>query len=127
MSANSSKGYIAEHLIELYLQHLAPGCYRPRAGASSDKGDIEGLPFVVSVKNHARMDLGEWLTDAIKMRRNAKKDLAVVWHKRRNRGHPRDWYVTMTGQDFFVLAQLYCEEVRRVAVSSSTVHEPDRH
>lgn len=114
MSATSKKGYAAEHLVEMFLHEVAPECYRPRAGATADVGDIAGLPFVVSVKNHVRMDLAGWVDDAWQMTRNAGKGFGVVWHKRRGRGHPRDWYVTMRGADFFVLAQLYIEEVARV-------------
>ena len=114
MSANSKKGYAAEHLVEMFLREIAPECYRPRAGSKTDVGDIGGLPFVVSVKDHARMELATGIDEAHQMMRYAGKGFGVVWHKRRGRGHPRDWYVTMRGADFFVLAQLYIEEVQRV-------------
>jgi hypothetical protein len=44
VSYESRKGYDAEHLVEMYLQALVPGCYRPRAGAVDDVGDIAGCP-----------------------------------------------------------------------------------
>lgn len=105
MSKSSRKGYDAEHAVEAWLSSRGFPCYRPRAGSQQDRGDLLGLPFVLSVKNHARMELAEWVDGAARMARNWREHpgLAVVWHKRRGKGHPADWYVTMTGADFINL------------------------
>jgi len=80
----------------------------PLAG-KADRGDIAGLRTVlgekvaVEVKNHRRMALGTWLTEAETERGNADAAVAVVVHKRHGKGQARDQLVTMTVEDFAVL------------------------
>lgn len=100
MSANSRKGYSAEHAIEVMLADMGHQVWRPRAGATQDCGDIGGLPYVVSVKNHATLKLAEWVTRAEEMAVHAGQPSAVVWHKKRGKADPRDWYVSMSGRLF---------------------------
>jgi hypothetical protein len=123
MSYESKKGYAAEHAIRMYLRDVAPDCYRPRAGGTADVGDIEGLPIVVSVKNHRALNLAGWVTDLTRMLLASKKTVGVVWHKRSGRAHPRDWYVTMTGATFMDLLRVY---VRQNDVNPSLSSDGDR-
>lgn len=99
MSTSSRKGYAAERAIEVLLQTRYPGIaeniLRPRAGASNDKGDIHGLPVVISVKNWVEIALGPWVNECQRMCHNAGKGVGVVWHKKRGVGDPTNWYVTM--------------------------------
>lgn len=113
MSANSRKGYFAEHEIELRLASAFPhhAIARPRAGAKEDRGDITGLPAVFSAKNCARLDLAGWVDDLPRMCKAAKVDVGLVWHKRRGRGDPLDWYVTTTGR---LLLPMLCSYIREV-------------
>lgn len=98
MSRNSKLGYDAEHAVEAWFRsHISPDVYRPRAGTIYDTGDIRGLPFVVSVKNHADLRLADWVGDLAAMCQNAKLSTGVVIHKRRGRGSVDDWYVTTSG------------------------------
>jgi hypothetical protein len=107
VSTNSKKGYVAERAIEVLLQGRYPGIaeniLRPRAGASNDKGDIHGLPVVISVKNWTDIALGPWVNECGRMIHHAGKGVGVVWHKRRGKGDPRDWYVTMDEPSFRAL------------------------
>lgn len=101
-SSNGKKGYKAEHDIELILQgryaELASNILRPRAGASTDKGDIHGLPVVISIKDWAEPALSLWLREMNQQCVNSGKGVGVVWHKRRGKGSPLDWYVTTDQQ-----------------------------
>jgi len=113
MSYTSAKGYRAEHAVELVLNERTRTCYRPRAGCPDDIGDIAGLPLVVSVKNHATMRLGDWVSDLNRMVIAAHLNTGVVWHKRIGKGDPRDWYVTTTGRFFLPFFDAYCDAVIR--------------
>jgi hypothetical protein len=107
VSYENRKGYSAEHEIEKYLIESGyERVYRPRAGQVNDVGDITGLSIVVSVKNHAKTALSQWVDDANLMGQRQDRP-AVVWHKRRLKGHPRDWYVTMDGGTFMEIFQPY--------------------
>jgi len=106
-SRSSRLGYDGEHAVQLYLNARGFPCERPRAGMVQDRGDLIGLPIVVSIKNVARMDLAGWVGALPRMCRAASVPLGVVWHKRRGRGSPADWYVTMTGETFVALMRSY--------------------
>ena len=107
MSANHRKGYVAEHAIEELLQRryprLAENILRPRAGAAKDKGDIHGLPVVISVKNYTDPHLGPWVDQMKTMCQHAHKGVGVVWWKKRGKGDPQDWYVTTDDMSFALL------------------------
>lgn len=76
---------------------------------NQDRGDIAGIPgLVIEVKNHARLALAEWVAEMETERDRDGARYGAVWHKRRGRANPHDWYVTMTGQDFLrLLADCY--------------------
>lgn len=113
MSYASAKGYRAERSIELLLSQAFPyrDLARPRAGAVADKGDITGLPAVISIKDHARLELGMWVNDLPRMCKSAHVDTGVVWHKRRGMADPCDWYVTTTGRLLLPMLTAYVREV----------------
>lgn len=105
MSASKKKGTAAETAVVQYLR--AAGfiqAERRTLGGSHDRGDIAGLPgVVIEVKNCARQELGAWIAEAELERDNDHATLGVVWHKRRGKGHPADWFVTMSGAQFTAL------------------------
>lgn len=110
MSANKRRGTRAESAVVDYLNSFGYTTAERRALAGAlDKGDIAGMDnLVIEVKDWARMDLAGWVDEAEKEKYNAKADFGVAWHKRRGRGTPGDWYVTMTGRQFMgFLALLY--------------------
>jgi hypothetical protein len=113
------KGPLAEALVVQCLrEHGWPFAERRVQGGQHDRGDVAGIPgVVIEVKNQAKMTLAEWVDEA---RRESCEviqphscpswfwnGLAVVWHKRRGKGDPLDWYVTMTGRDFLALLAEY--------------------
>lgn len=107
MSKATRLGYTAEHAVEVYLRDHGYPCYRPRAGTTEDHGDLLGLLVTVSVKNHARLDLAEWIKAMLRMRTANAHETGMVWHKRRGKADPADWYVTMTGADLLPLLHAY--------------------
>ena len=107
---SSRLGYDGERPVEVYLrEHINPNCYRPRAGATIDVGDILGLPITVSCKNHTRLSLAEWVVALQRMVRASGLEAGVVWHKRRGKSSPEDWYVTTTGGLFLPMLKAYVE------------------
>lgn len=109
MNYSHDKGYAAEHAVEALLRQSFPNCYRPRAGTHHDIGDIGNVPFVVSVKNHARLSLASWCDDLAQMVIESKLGTGVVWHKRAGRSDPLNWYVTTTGRLWLPMALAYAE------------------
>lgn len=100
---SKQKGTAAETAVVRLLRYHWPAERRALHGAL-DKGDIAGVPgVVVEVKNCARMELAGWLDQALVERDNADELIGVVWHKRRGKPHPGDWFVTMNGHDFVKL------------------------
>jgi len=111
MSYESKKGYSAERAVEVLWNERGRPVMRPRAGASQDIGDLVGLPVVQSVKNHAEMRLGSWVNDLTDQVGHAGLATGVVWHKRRGKASPLDWYVTTSGALAVVLLEAYCDAV----------------
>lgn len=75
-----------------------------------DKGDIGAVRLgdhriVVECKNHARMELGQWLKEAVVEAENDRALLGVVVHKRRGYGQPGDQYATVRLADLVALLQ----------------------
>ena len=70
---------------------------RAQAGAN-DRGDIAGvLGAVIEVKACREMALAEWIAEMADEVANDGASLGLVWHKRRGKSSPADWYVTTTG------------------------------
>jgi hypothetical protein len=102
MSRNKAKGTRAEAAVVDYLRSLDwPYAERRALNGAKDRGDIAGvLDVVIEVKDHAAMSLAAWVDEAVTEGDNDGASIAVVWHKRRGKGSPADWYVTMTGATF---------------------------
>lgn len=66
------------------------------------KGDIEllDLPFFIESKNCHKMVLSEWVDQLKKEVAYSSKIAGFVWHHRDGKGHPKDAYVTTTGDQF---------------------------
>lgn len=105
MSAAKKKGTTAETAVVNYLRAVGfTQAERRTLNGSKDRGDIAGIPgVVVEVKNCARQELGAWIAEAEIERDNDNASLGVVWHKRRGKGNPGDWFVTMSGRQFAAL------------------------
>ncbi len=110
MSKSKQKGTAAETAVVKWLQcNGYPDVERRALGGVLDKGDIAGLrSMVLEVKDHARMDLAGWIGEAEQERVNAGASHCAVVHKRRGKGNPNDWYVTLSGEQLLrFLAVLY--------------------
>lgn len=111
MSRQRAKGTALESLIVNYLATRLGDdrIMRMPLHGKADRGDIAGIrtvmgeKVVIEVKNHRRMELGVWLTEAETERGNADAAMAVVAHKRHGKGQAADQLVTMTVADFAVL------------------------
>lgn len=111
MSKQRAKGTALETLIVTFLGGRLGDdrIMRMPLSGKHDRGDIAGVRTVlgekvaIEVKNHRRMELGAWLTEAEIERGNADAKVAVVIHKRHGKGQARDQLVTMTVEDFAVL------------------------
>jgi len=114
VSASKAKGTAAETAVVRFLQANGyPHCERRALAGAQDRGDVAGIPgLVIEVKDCKRMELAQWVDEAgieaclvlpVQLRKppSTPGPMAVapglVWHKRRGRGSPGDWYVTMDG------------------------------
>lgn len=99
MSRSKDKGTAAESDVIEYLRGMGfPAVERRALSGTQDRGDVAGIPGVtIEVKNCARVELAAWVDEAGRERLNNRDDLGVVWHKRRGRGSPAHWFVTMDG------------------------------
>lgn len=109
MSRSKAKGTAAETAVVRFLQAAGfAQAERRTLNGAQDRGDIAGIPgVVIEVKNHARDQLPAWVAEAALERDNDNATLGVVWHKRRGKSSPGDWFVTMSGDQF---AQLLREQ-----------------
>jgi|SRR5262245_1583263 len=111
MSYASKKGYRAEHDAELWvLQHIGVDVYRPRAGRTDDIGDLCGLPFVLSVKDHRDLELSAWVHGLRNMVQASGLDAGFVLHKRRGYGDVGEWYLTTTPRLALPILRSYVED-----------------
>lgn len=111
MSASKRKGTAAETAIVNYLRAMGFTQVERRAlNGTADRGDIAGIPgVVIEAKNCARQELAAWVAEAETERDNDRASLGAVWHKRRGKGHPADWFVTMSGAQFTHLLREFLE------------------
>lgn len=102
MSASKKKGTAAESDVVAYLRENGfPHAERRALHGTGDQGDIAGIPGVmIEVKNKATLALAEWMTEVARQARELGASIGVCWHKRRMKGSPADWYVTMDGATF---------------------------
>jgi hypothetical protein len=111
MSASKKKGTAAETAVVQFLRAAGfTQVERRTLGGTKDRGDIAGIPgVVIEVKNCARQELGAWVAEAEIERGNDHASLGAVWHKRRGKGSPGDWFVTMSGSQFAALLREHME------------------
>lgn len=110
MSASKKKGTTAESAVVNYLRTWFPHVERRALSGVNDKGDVAGIPgVVIEVKDCVTMTLGPWMKEAELEAHNAKASVWMVWHHRRGKGNPADWFVTMPG---YVAAALIAEHQR---------------
>lgn len=97
MSKSKQKGTTAETAVVNWLKSQGrKNVERRSLNGNHDRGDIAGIPSVViEVKNHARMELAEWVKELEVEIKNDKADTGVVIHKRKGKGEVADWYATM--------------------------------
>jgi hypothetical protein len=100
VNPSKARGTAAETAVVRFLRGSGyPGAERRALAGTQDRGDIAGIPgLVIEVKNERRMELARYVNEALA--EAGLEDLGVVWHKRRGRGSPGDWYVTMNGWTF---------------------------
>lgn len=112
--AAKAKGAGAERDVVTCLREDGfPYADRRLAGATLDKGDISGIPGVtIEIKNHDKMNLSGWLEELATEMANDNAWTGVVWHKRRGRGNPRDWYCTMPAHVWIDLLKRAMNEKR---------------
>ena len=102
MSVGKTKGTAAETAVVNYLiDNGFPHAERRALNGNQDRGDVAGVPgVVVEVKNAVRVELAQWLDEAMREGRQANASVSVVWFKRRAKGSPGEWFVLMTGEQF---------------------------
>lgn len=92
------KGSGYENAVVTFLRGNGfPFAERRLAGATLDRGDVAGIPgLVVECKNHARMQIGDWVTELTQeMRNDPHCRTGVVIHKKRGTTDVGDHYATM--------------------------------
>jgi len=108
MSRARAKGTAAESQVVAYLQSVGFIHAERRAlNGAKDRGDIAGIPStVIEVKSQLKAELAEWLKETQRERDNDKALWGVIWHKRRGKQFPGQWYVTTSGEDFVKLLRM---------------------
>lgn len=109
-SAKAAGSRTERHVADWLAKHLDDDRIdrRVRNGAK-DRGDVGGVRtplggrVVVEVKDTTRLELGTWISETEAERGNDDAQVGLVVHKRRGKGSPADWYVTMTGRDLVAL------------------------
>ena len=93
MSKQKAKGSAFEqHVVDYMARALGDKRIERRVtSGANDRGDVAGVflrckPVVIECKNHARMELSQWLEEAEAERANADAEFAFVVHKRRGCG-----------------------------------------
>jgi Holliday junction resolvase len=97
VSKAKQKGTAAETAVVNYLKSKGRAHIERRSlNGSNDRGDIAGIPgVVIEVKNHARMELSQWLSELEVEMRNDKASTGVVIHKKKGTTEVGQWYATM--------------------------------
>lgn len=105
MSKQKQKGSSFEQQVVDYLSTVLDDdrIERRTTSGKNDRGDISGIRIhgervVIECKNHAKMELSQWLDEAEVERGNDDAGFAFVVHKRKGRGDKRmgETYATCT-------------------------------
>lgn len=107
MSKSKQKGTAAETAVVNWLKTKGRKHVERRSlNGYNDRGDIAGIPSVViEVKNHARMELSQWLSELEVEMLNDKADTGVVIHKKKGTTDVGKWYATMPVEVWFKLLE----------------------
>jgi len=103
LNKSKAKGTAGESQILGYLEDLGIDAHRLVLMGAEDQGDIyleQPLDITIECKNEKKTTLSEYVNEANRESDNAKTWIGVAWHKRRGKGSPADWYVTMDGKTF---------------------------
>lgn len=107
------KGTWFESLIRDYLiVNWDDRIVRVPSAGSNDQGDLANFrvagvhKVAIECKDHRKMELGVWLTEAEKERANLGGVAGIVVHKRPGKGRAGDQYVTMTLHTLITLLRL---------------------
>lgn len=102
MSRQRARGTAAETAVVNYLRAEGfPYAERRALAGSADRGDIAGVPgHVIEVKDCVRTELSAWVKEANVEAANDRARAGAVWHKRRGKSSPGEWFVTMDGATF---------------------------
>ena len=107
MSGASSrrKGQRAEQAVAKLLRSAGWQARTSRSvqGVQGGADLITDCPLSIEVKNHARMELAAWLDQAVAQ--GSPGAPGVVFHHRRGKGNPADWYATMRVSDLLALVR----------------------
>ena len=97
MSRPKAKGTAAETAVVRWLRdHGFPFAERRALHDRDDRGDVAGIPGVtLEIKACRRLELSTWIDEASTEATNANTSIYAVVHKRRGKGDPGDWYVTL--------------------------------
>lgn len=99
---NKAKGTAQERLVADYLRdNYSEFIDRRTLSGGADKGDLVNVRvgkhrLVVEVKNHARLDLADWIKEAAQEAANDHALAGIVVAKRKGKAQPQDQYVIMT-------------------------------
>lgn len=107
MSKSKQKGTAAETAVVNWLKAKGRKHVERRSlSGNNDRGDIAGIPGVVlEIKNHARMELSQWLSELEVEMLNDKADTGVVIHKKKGTTDVGKWYATMSAEVWFNLLE----------------------
>jgi hypothetical protein len=107
VSKSKQKGTAAETAVVNYLKSRGRAHIERRSlNGSNDRGDIAGIPgVVIEVKNHARMELSQWLSELEVEIGNDNANTGVVIHKKKGTTNVGEWYATMPVSVWFDLIE----------------------
>jgi hypothetical protein len=110
VNRSKQKGTAAESAVVDRLQAAGYPAERRALSGNKDRGDVSGIRarvgrVVIEIKACAQMALAAWVDEANVERDNDDAAIGVVWHKRKGKGSPLDWYVTMDGETFLRLLE----------------------
>jgi len=97
MSKSKQKGTSAETAVVNWLKEQGRKYVERRSlNGTNDRGDISGIPCVViEVKNCAKMELSQWVSELQVEIANDKAETGTVIHKKRGTTNVGEWYATM--------------------------------
>ena len=99
------KGQKAEQAVARMLRAWGWAARTSRSvqGVQGGADLITDCPLSIEVKDHARMELAAWLDQAVAQAQPGAP--GVVFHHRRGKGQPEDWYATMRVADLLELVR----------------------